>query len=93
MTKFKLALLLGTLLMAEPFVVLAGDDSAPIDCDPATNCGAVSVTPSGGDDMPGGGEAQPQGTAPGEPLEAPGTPNPDPAAPNEPPPPDTSNGQ
>jgi hypothetical protein len=93
MTKFKLALLLGTLLLAEPFLALAGDDGVPMDCDPATNCGAVPVTPPGGEDMPGAGEAQPQGTAPGQPIEAPDAPNPDPVAPNEPPAPDTSYGQ
>ena len=88
MTKLKLALLLGTVLMAKPFLAHAGDDGVPIDCDPAT-CDAVPVTPPGGDDMPSAGDAEPIGTAPGQPIEAPETPNTDPIAPNEPPTPDT----
>ncbi len=92
MTKLNLALLLATLLLAEPMLTLAADDGAPIDCDPATNCGAAPVTAPNGGDMPGAGEAQPQGAAPDQPIEAPETSHSDPIAPNEPPP-DPSNGQ
>ena len=93
MSKFKLALLLGTLLLAEPILALAADDGPPVDCDPATNCGAVLVTPPGDEEVPSAGEAQSQGTAPGQPIEAPDSPTPDPVVPTEPPAPDTSNGQ